>query len=124
MVFSSTDNVIISTMGSLEEVTVYSSYNMVVGQVIELAQKFMDGTTASLGIKIAHHDKNSYDVYREMMAGSFWLAGIIGTVFIAMMNSFVELWIGKRYCVSLIDLFLFGLVLYCGIIFALYTNSS
>lgn len=116
MVFSSTDNVIISTMGSLEEVTVYSSYNMVVGQVIELAQKFMDGITASLGIKIAHHDKNSYDVYREMMAGSFWLAGIIGTVFIAMMNSFVELWIGKRYCVSLIDLFLFGLVLYCGII--------
>lgn len=95
MVFSSTDNVIISTMGSLEEVTVYSSYNMVVGQVIELAQKFMDGTTASLGIKIAHHDKNSYDVYREMMAGSFWLAGIIGTVFIAMMNSFVELWIAK-----------------------------
>ena len=40
MVFSSTDNIIISTMGTLEAVTIYSSYNMVVGQVIELSQKF------------------------------------------------------------------------------------
>lgn len=116
MVFSSTDNIIISTMGSLEAVTVYSSYNMVVGQVIEMAQKFMDGVTATLGIKIAHEDKNSYNVFKEMLAGSYWLGGIIASVFICMINEFVSLWIGKEYCVNIINIILFSMVLYCGII--------
>lgn len=116
MVFSSTDNIVISTLGTLEAVTVYSSYNMIVGQVTELAQKFMDGATASMGIKIAHHDDNSYDVYREMISGSLWLGGILCTVFAIMMNDFIELWIGSQYCVSNFNLILFAMVLYCGII--------
>lgn len=116
MVFSSTDNIVLSTLGTLEDVTVYSSYNMIVGQVTELAQKFMDGVTASMGIKIAHHDNNSYNVYREMISGSLWLGGIICTVFSIMMNDFVSLWIGSQYCVGKVDLILFSIVLYCGII--------
>ena len=116
MVFSSTDNIIIATLGTLEAVTIYSSYNMVVGQVTELAQKFMDGATASMGIKIAKRDTNSYYIYREMISASLWLGGIICSVFIIMMNDFVALWIGEEYCVSLFDLILFALVLYCGII--------
>lgn len=116
MVFSSTDNIIISMLGTLDAVTVYSSYNMIVGQVTELAQKFMDGATASMGIKIAKHDDNSYDVYREMISGSLWLGGIICTVFAIMMNDFVVFWIGSQYCVNIFDLILFSMVLYCGII--------
>ena len=116
MVFSSTDNIIISTMGTLESVTIYSSYNMVVGQVIELTQKFMDGVTATLGIKIANEDENSYDIFREMLAGSYWLGGIISSVFVCMMNEFVSLWIGEKYCVNQVNLILFSMVLYCGVI--------
>lgn len=116
MVFSSTDNIIISTLGTLQAVTIYSSYNMVVGQVTELAQKFMDGVTASMGIKIAKRDTNSYYIYREMISASLWIGGIICSIFVIMMNDFVALWIGEEYCVSSCDLILFSLVLYCGII--------
>lgn len=116
MVFSSTDNIIISTLGTLDAVTIYSSYNMIVGQVTELAQKFMDGATASMGIKIAHHDDNSYNVYREMISGSLWLGGILCTVFAIMINDFIDLWIGSQYCVSEFNTLLFAMVLYCGII--------
>lgn len=116
MVFSSTDNIIIATLGTLEEVTIYSSYNMVIGQVTELAQKFMDGATASMGIKIAQRDSNSYDIYREMISASLWLGGVICTIFAIMINDFITLWIGKEYCVDSFNLILFALVLYCGII--------
>lgn len=116
MVFSSTDNIIISTLGTLQAVTIYSSYNMVVGQVTELAQKFMDGVTASMGIKIAKRDSNSYYIYREMISASLWIGGIICSIFVIMMNDFVTLWIGGEYCVSSLDLVLFALTLYCGII--------
>ena len=116
LAFSSTGNIVLSTLGSLNAVTVYSSYNMVVGQVADLAQRFLDGASASMGIKIANQDDNAYSVYREMLMVSMWVASIITSVFIVMMNSFVTLWIGQEYCVERLDIVLFALIMYCGIL--------
>lgn len=116
LAFSSTGNIVLSTLGSLNAVTIYSSYNMVVGQVMDLAQRFLDGASASMGIKIANQDDNAYSVYREMLVGSMWIASVITSVFVVMMNSFVALWIGEIYCVEKVDIILFAMVMYCGIL--------
>lgn len=116
LAFSSSNNMIISVMGSLNDVTIYSSYNMVTGQVAELSNKILDGASASLGIKIAHNDKNSYSVYREMLTGTYCVAGIVTAVFVVMINDFITLWIGSEFCVGLLDRFLFGIAMYCSVI--------
>ncbi len=116
LVFSSTSNIIISAMGSLNAVTVYSSYNMVTGQVGELAQRILDGASASLGIKIAQKDANAYSVYREMLLGVYFMAGIMTSVFMVMINDFITLWIGSEFCVGVVDRALFGLSMYCAVI--------
>lgn len=116
MVFNSTDNIIISAFGSLSMVTIYSSYNMVLGQVVELATKFLDGATASFGIKIANKDTNSYGLYREMLSSGYWMSTIITSVFFVMINDFVYLWIGDRFILNKFDVALFTIIMLCGIV--------
>lgn len=116
MAFSSSSNIVISTMGTMNDVTIFSSYNMVVGQIAELSSKFLDGITASLGIKIANKDSNSYSIYRQMLSGCYWLGSIICCVFVTMINDLITIWIGEEYCVSLLNVFLFGIAMYCGIL--------
>lgn len=70
----------------------------------------------TLGIKIAHKDKNSYSVYREMLTGTYCVAGIVTAVFVVMINDFITLWIGSEFCVGLSDRFLFGIAMYCSVI--------
>lgn len=116
MAFSSSSNIVISTMGTMNDVTIFSSYNMVVGQIAELSSKFLDGITASLGIKIANKDTNAHSIYRQMLSGCYWLGTIICCVFITMINDFISLWIGSEYCLNLVNVILFGIVMYCGIL--------
>lgn len=117
LVFNSTDNVVLSVMGSFNDVTIYSSYNMIVGQVIDLSQKIADGATATLGIKIAAKEDNAYSIFREIFAGSMFAAGVITAVFLTMINQFIgEIWIGEQYCLDSVCVLLFAIILYCGII--------
>lgn len=115
LAFNSTDNIIIS-MFSLENVTIYSSYNMIAQKAVELIQKVIEGASATFGIKIAANHKNSYELYRELLSGIYYLAGIITTVFVVMINDFIKLWIGEKYVAETLDAVLFGFILYTGIL--------
>lgn len=116
LIFNSTDNIVISVLSSLEMVTIYSSYNLLVSQVSTVFQSIYDGTTASLGIKIANKDDNSYAVYRELFSTTLFIAVIISSVFIVMINSFIKLWIGEVYCVEIYNVFFFSIILFTGIL--------
>ncbi len=122
LVFNSTDNIVISTMGSLSDVTVFSNYNLIVGQVVTLFQSLMDGATATLGIKIARKDKNTYSIYRQLLVGSYCIASVLSVVFFVMINDFITLWVGPDYCVNIINRLLFMLIMFCGIILPVMQN--
>lgn len=113
LAFNSTDNIVLSFY-SLIDVTIYSAYNMIVQKAAEIIQKILQGASATLSIKIVSKDEKAYDIYREMLSGSYFIAGIISTVFILMINPFIELWIGSKYCLEMIDVLLFGFILYAG----------
>lgn len=116
LIFNSTDNVIISILSSLKNVTIYSNYNLIVNQVSAIFQSVYDGVTASLGIKIINKDSNSYSVFREMLSFTLFVASFVATVFIVMINDFVTLWVGRELIVGKLNVFLFGFILYCGIL--------
>ena len=113
LVFNSTDNIVLSILTSLNTVTVYSSYNLIVSQVNSIFQSIFDGVTASFGIKIAKKDSNSYSAYTELLIGTNFIATIVSTVFVVMINDFVMLWIGEEYVVKFYNCTMFGLIMYC-----------
>lgn len=118
LVFNGTDNIIISTLGKLSDVTIYSNYNLIVSQVSTIANSIFDGASASVGVKIANNDKNTYDVYRKLLGIALLAGGIFTSVFIAMINEFVgNIWVGQDYEVSELNCFLFGFIMYAGIVF-------
>lgn len=116
LIFNSTDNVVISVLSTLKNVTIYSNYNLIINQVSSIFQSIYDGVTASLGIKIINKDSNSYLIYREMLSFTLFISTCITTVFIVMINDFVTLWVGKGLIIGKHNVFLFGFILYCGIL--------
>ncbi len=116
LVFNSTDNFIISTMGSLDAVTIFSNYNLVVTQSSNFFQKIFDGSSATIGIKAANNDEKTYNVFQEMFSFSLFSGTIVSSVFIIMINDFVELWVGPDFVVSYLNCFLFGTILFTSII--------
>lgn len=118
LVFNGTDNIIISTLGRLSDVTIYSNYNLIVSQVSTIASSIFDGASASIGVKIANKDENTYDVYRKLLGIALLVGGIFTSVFIVMINEFViNIWVGKEYVVSELNCILFGYIMYAGIVF-------
>lgn len=116
LVFNSTDNIIISVFSNLTNVTIYSNYNLIINQVTSVFQSIYDGVTASLGIKIINKDNNSYTVFRELLSFTFILAALISSTFIVMINEFVKIWVGQKFVVSYHYVYLWGIILYCGIL--------
>ncbi len=117
LAFNSTDNILISTLRSLESVTVYSNYNHIVSQCMSLFQSIFDGATASLGIKAAKKDDNLYSVYRQLLSGCLFLGCVVSAVFAVMANAFITVWVGEAYLTSVLNCYLFALILYSGIVY-------
>ncbi len=116
VVFNSTANIMVSLF-SLSAVTIYSNYNHIVSQVVVITQGISNGLTASVGIKIANKDKNVYDVFREIFSIILCFGCIVSSVFMVMVNDFITLWVGAEFCVEWYNILMFGIILYCGIVF-------
>lgn len=116
LVFGSTDNIILSIFSTLNNVTIYSNYTLLSSHAVSLSNKIVDGATASLGIKIAHNDKNSYNIFQELFSGVLFVSVFVASTYVLMINDFISLWVGKEYCVSTLNVALFGGILLCGLV--------
>lgn len=116
LVFNSTANIILASFGTLNQVTIYSGYNMIITQTYTLLQNIIEGASATFGLKLASGDPTSYSVYREILVGVYFIAGVIVVVFISMINQFVELWIGPHNLLKWYDVLLMGVILYVNIV--------
>lgn len=116
LVFNSTDNIILSIFTSLNNVGVYSSYNMIVSNVITIMNKIIEGTRSSLSIKISKKDENSFNVFKQILSLSLFFANIICCIFIIMINKFIYLWLGKDFLLNIGCVILFGLIIHQNII--------
>lgn len=121
LAFNSSSNLILAIfMPSLTIATIYSSYNRIVSTIINTVQKIIEGTTASIGIKISRNDSNVYSVYCEILSATQFFSSVISIVFIACINKFIELWIGSEYLIDQASVLLFGLALYGNMVLPSY----
>jgi len=97
-VLSASDVVILSMLGSLEAVTVYSLTKYVPEAMIGLVAIFVFGIAPGLGGLIgADKLKKAAGVRNEIAAFTWLLATVAGTTILLWNRSFLTLWVGDRY---------------------------
>ena len=111
IVTSNTDNVVLSLLSTLKNVTIYSAFATLIAYPNTVIYRIIEGMRATLALKITRGDEDSFSAFKELLAFSFFCISIIVPVFLRLANPFVELWIGGQYQISTLPLVLFGLML-------------
>ncbi len=124
LAFNSCDNIVLATMSpSLVATTIYSSYNKLISNIISTGQKIIEGANGSIGIKIAKHDSNTYDVFRELISFSQYFSSILAIVVIVCINRFIEIWLGNSYVLGATEVYLFSGGIYAEIVLRAYLTA-
>ncbi|GAB5617080.1 oligosaccharide flippase family protein [Faecalimonas canis] len=95
------DNLVISSLVSINAVGMYSNYTTLVTSVAGFVTTFSSGVTASMGNLIASETKErSYAVYKRIDFINFWLYTFTGIGLFCLIEPFVEIWLGRDYILS------------------------
>ena len=112
-----TDNIIISAFFGIATVGLYSNYLLVTTAIVMLINQAFTAITASVGnLLVSVKHGKSFEVYKKIRFGNFWLACFATTSLLVMMNSFITLWIGSQYLLPIGVLVAISLNLYLTLI--------
>lgn len=111
-----TDIVLISTFLTPLQVTIYASYNYIIKFLNDLAYMIYSSILASFGNVINKENQEySIKVFEEINFLFLIIAVIFSTITFSSINSFISLWIGRKFIVSNLTLCLFVLLLFYNI---------
>ncbi len=97
-VLHQTSPLIIYAFVSLEIVTYYGNYMMLIGYCMTLMNVIFGGISASIGNLIADNDKrHTMEVFWELFTSRIWIAGIACFGVYIFVGPFISLWLGNRY---------------------------
>lgn len=98
------DNILISILLNVTSVGYYSNYKMVINAVQNLFTQSFSSLTASVGNLLVTDKQKTYEIYRRLEFLNFWLSTFTSCCLLIIMNSFIELWLGKKYVLSMFTL--------------------
>lgn len=102
VVINGTDNVIISSFLGVATVGLYSSYTLIINPISSLFSQVISSATASVGNLLVTEDSDKiYKVFKKIRFLNFWLACFSGICLLVILQPFIELWIGKKYLLSI-----------------------
>lgn len=100
-VISGTDNIIISKFLGLITVGLYSNYYMIINALQTLFTQVFTALTPSVGNLLIEDDKKkNYHIFQKIRFINFWIACFVGVGIFIVMDSFITIWIGKKYILS------------------------
>lgn len=105
-------DVILLSVFNMFAVTVYSNYNSIINYPVSIINGGIKNIKATIGLKFASKEDNTYDVFREILSMNIWIAGIVSAVFNVMINDFIQIWLGKEYVLATLCVNMFSLILF------------
>lgn len=97
-VLHQTSPLVIYAFVSLNTVTYYSNYMMLIGYCMTLMNVIFGGISASIGNLIADNNRlHTMDVFWELFTSRIWIAGIACFGVYIFVGPFISLWLGSRY---------------------------
>ena len=74
---------------------------MIIQAISTILQRIFQAVTASVGNLIAQEDKEKqYQIYHNIFFMNFWLYGFCTISLVALIDPFIQIWIGKNYILS------------------------
>lgn len=112
-VVNSTDNIIISKYLGVITVGLYSNYFMIINSTKSLFSQLIASITASVGNLLAEEDiTKSFNTYKRIRFFDFWITSFCSISILVIIQSFIKVWIGKEYLLSIFVLVILVLNLY------------
>lgn len=97
-----TDNLIISKMLGIITVGLYSNYCLIINAVQTLFGQLVYVLTFSVGnLLVENNNKKNYLVFKKLRFLNFWIATFSGTSLLVIIDSFISIWIGTQYILSI-----------------------
>lgn len=106
-VLNQTSPLVIYACVSLEMVTYYGNYMILIGYCSTLLNVIFGSMGASIGNLVADNNKqHTLNVFWELFTSRIWIAGIASFTLYITIGPFISLWIGSKYILSESTLFL------------------
>lgn len=102
-----TDNIIISKFLGIVTVGLYSNYFLVINAVQTLFGQAITAITPSVGHMLVEGDKKkNYEIFKKVRFINFWISTFTAISILIIIQPFIILWIGEKYLLSNIVLYL------------------
>lgn len=96
------DNLIISRILGLATVGLYSNYYLIIDSVNKLFGQALNALTPSVGHMLVSETKEKcFDIFKKVRFLNFWVATFAGTSILVIMQTFIKIWIGEEYLLTL-----------------------
>lgn len=116
-VVSSTDSLLISKFVGTIVLGMYSNYTLFITMFRTILSKIFEALTGSVGNLVALENKDKvYKIFRKIWFLNFWLVSFVCVGLFALVNTFIELWIGESYLLDMQTVFMICLNLYMRLI--------
>lgn len=110
IVVNNTNNLLIASFVSLMVTGIYSSYMMIVTGISVVISQFVNAITASVGnMAVVTHSKKMVTIFERHQFLTVSLGTIIATIMISLMSPFVSLWLGEKFILSNVSVYLISI---------------
>lgn len=97
-VITSTDNLVISVFLGTVLVGIYGNYSMIISVLLSTTFVIENSVVASIGnLCTSHNYVQKYSVFQKIRCGYSCLYGVMCSCLVALLNPFIELWLGREY---------------------------
>lgn len=106
-----TDYILLGKFQNLKDVTLYSSYLMLINFVLSIPLRAINSLGASLGNLLTENDlKKLKQVFLELFTVTFYIASICGVIIYYTVSDFIVLWLGKDFLINRISVLMLVLI--------------
>lgn len=107
------DSIIITMNLGVVSAGYYSNYTIIVNALTAIIFQVVSSLTASVGNLLTEKNKSkSYSVYKKINMFDSFLTGVGICGFLAIIDNFIEIWIGKEYILSIYITISFAIYIY------------
>lgn len=101
-VVTSTDNLLISKFVSTVILGLYSNYTLFTTMLRTIVTKIFEALTGSIGNLVVSESKEQvYQSFREIWFVNYWIVAFSCSALFALINPFIQIWIGQSYILNI-----------------------
>lgn len=111
---TSVDTILISKLIGISATTLYSNCMIIITAVQGCISYIFQAVVASFGNLLFTNESDSYHIFNGIYFLNFWISSVCTVCLCYLLNPFIEIWLGKAYCLPDLSVLLLCMSFYLG----------